>query len=141
LQYNLTFVFEQFPSEWFNQSGGTMANLNQALHQLRQEHHKAQQEVQKLQLAISAIEGLDQRNGSSSGRRSSGGRVVSATARARMAAAQRARWAKVRGQSRASKGPTPVRSNRLSPAARRKIAAAQKARWARFRAEQAKKAA
>ena len=118
-----------------------MANLNQALHHLRQEHNKAQQEVHKLQLAISAIEDLSGQNGSASGRRPRGNRVVSAAARARMAAAQRARWAKVRGQSRASKSSTAWRSNRLSPAARRKIAAAQKARWARFRAAQAKKAA
>jgi hypothetical protein len=118
-----------------------MANLNQALRQLRQEHNKAQHEVQKLQLAISAIEELAGPNGAASGRRSAGNRVVSAAARARMAAAQRARWAKVRGQSTASKRSTAPRSNRLSPAARRKIAAAQKARWARFRAAQAKKAA
>ena len=134
-------MFEQFPSEWFIKSGGTMANLNQALHQLRQEHDKAQQSVVKLQLAISAIEDLSRQNGSSAGRRTGGNRVVSAAARARMAAAQRARWARVRGQSSASKRTTAPRSNRLSPAARRKIAAAQKARWARFRAAQAKKAA
>lgn len=119
-----------------------MANLNQALHQLRQEHNKAQQEVTKLQLAISAIEDLAGQNGSSSsGRRSSGNRVVSAAARARMAAAQRARWAKVRGHSTGAKSSSAAKRSRLSPAARRKIAAAQKARWARFRAEHAKKAA
>lgn len=118
-----------------------MANLNQALHQLRQEQQKAQQEVHKLQLAISAIEDLAHQDGSASGRRSGGNRVVSAAARARMAAAQRARWAKVRGKSTASKSPTASKRSRLSPAARRKIAAAQKARWARFRAEQGKKAA
>jgi|SRR5215472_14183593 len=118
-----------------------MANLNQALHQLRQEHQKAQHEVQKLQLAITTIEDLARHDGSSAGRRSSGNRVVSAAARARMAAAQRARWAKVRGHSTAAKSSTAAKRSRLSPAARRKIAAAQKARWARFRAEQGKKAA
>lgn len=61
-----------------------------------------------------------------------------AAARARMAAAQKARWAKYRsakGQT-ASKAQVklgkPVRV--MSVSARRKIAAAQKARWAKLRA-------
>jgi hypothetical protein len=57
-------------------------------------------------------------------------RKLSASARAKIAAAQRARWAKARKT-------TPKRT--LSAAARRKIAAAQRARWAKVKA--AKKAA
>jgi hypothetical protein len=118
-----------------------MANLNEALQQLRERQREAQQEVEKLSTAISAIEGLTSRNGSSAGRRSGGTRVVSAAARQRMAEAQRARWARVRGQSQPSKKASSGARGRLSAAARRKIAAAQRARWARFRAEHAKKAA
>src|SRR6202140_5004688 len=60
-------------------------------------------------------------------------RSLSMAARRKMAAAQKARWAKVKSQSQTSR---PRRS--LSAAARRKIAAAQKARWAKFRSAQEK---
>jgi len=52
---------------------------------------------------------------------------VSALARKRMSLAQKARWAKAKGQA-----PKPKRS--MSASARRKIAAAQRARWAKIRA-------
>jgi hypothetical protein len=55
------------------------------------------------------------------------GRKMSAAARARIGVAQRARWAKARGQA-----PKPIR--KLSAAGRARIAAAQKARWAKIRA-------
>ena len=51
----------------------------------------------------------------------------SASARRRMSLAQRARWAKAKGQA-----PKPKRT--MSASARRKIAAAQRARWAKLRA-------
>lgn len=65
---------------------------------------------------------------------------VSASARARMAAAQKARWAKVRedgGAQKKAAGKSPKRV--MSAAARKKIAAAQRARWAKVKA--AKKSA
>ena len=58
-------------------------------------------------------------------------RGMSAAGRARIAAAQRARWAKVKGNV-ASGGKAPKR--RMSAAARAKIAAAAKARWAKAKA-------
>jgi len=114
-----------------------MANLDHVLQQLRDERSRAQQQVEQLDSAISVLEGVGGNN--SHARTSSrAGRVVSALARRRMAAAQRARWAKVRQATGKSAGrPRVVRV--LSADARRRIAAAQKARWARFRAE--KKAA
>jgi ABC-type hemin transport system substrate-binding protein len=62
-------------------------------------------------------------------------RKVSASARARMAAAQKARWAKARETAKV------VPSGRRTPsaAARKKMAAAQRARWAHVKA--AKKSA
>jgi hypothetical protein len=55
-------------------------------------------------------------------------RTISAAGRKRIAAAQRARWAKVRGNAKAA----PKRT--MSALSRRKIAAAQRARWAKVRA-------
>jgi hypothetical protein len=58
------------------------------------------------------------------------GRKVSASGKARMAAAQRARWATVKGQAKLKR--------KLSAAGRAAIAAAQKARWAKLRAAKKK---
>jgi hypothetical protein len=114
-----------------------MANLNNALQQLRAEHRRAQLEVEKLGQAISVIESL---NGTGSSRNANQTtRTISAASRRKMAAAQRARWAEIR------KGPKPATEvakttgsahvkRTLSASARRKIAAAQRARWAKLRA-------
>ncbi len=118
-----------------------MANLNDAIHQLREQREQAQLQLDKLNSAISVLEDLSGRNGSVAPRNTvqQGTRVVSALARRRMAQAQRARWARARGgsDSATAKAPSkaPVRRI-LSAAARRKIAAAQRARWARVRAQQ-----
>src|SRR5690242_6875496 len=58
-----------------------------------------------------------------------GKRMLSASARARIAAAQRARWAKVKGVDGAKS--TGAGRRKMSPAARAKIAAAARARWAK----------
>ena len=58
-------------------------------------------------------------------------RTISVMGRRRIAAAQRARWAKIKGQKLVS---TSARKGRkMSPDARRRIVAAQKARWAKWR--------
>jgi hypothetical protein len=59
------------------------------------------------------------------------GRGMSEEGRRRIAAAQRARWAKLKGTASA---PAQAKKRTMSAAARRKIAAAAKARWARVRA-------
>jgi phage protein D len=58
----------------------------------------------------------------------------SAAVRARMAAAQQARWARVKGETATPKA-AKKRDRRSSPAVRAKLAAAARARWARVRAE------
>jgi hypothetical protein len=63
-------------------------------------------------------------------------RTISAAGRKRIVAAQRARWAKAKGQKVVSIAARTGRS--MSPAARRRIAAAQKARWAKWRKAQKK---
>jgi hypothetical protein len=67
----------------------------------------------------------------------SGPRQMSAAGRARIAAAARARWAKIRaakGQSASSSNGAVPKKRTMSPAARAKIAAAQRARWAKAKA-------
>jgi nucleoid-associated protein YgaU len=59
--------------------------------------------------------------------------TVSASARRRMSLAQKARWAKAKGQA-----PKPKRT--ISAAGRKRIAAAQRARWAKVKARQKKAA-
>jgi len=116
-----------------------MSNLNSALQQLRDERKQAQAQVEKLDQAITVIEGLSGRTNArvTSGRRS--GRSLSAAARKRISDAQRARWAlrKKQAGTASSSGPRAVPNRKpLSASARRRIAAAQKARWAKFRSQQ-----
>jgi hypothetical protein len=120
-----------------------MANLNNALQELRAERSRAQLHVEKLDQAISVIQSL---NGSgTSGNANQPKRIISAASRRKMALAQKARWAAVR------KGPKPVVAvakttgssqvkRTMSASARRKIAAAQRLRWAKIRAGQKKAA-
>ena len=78
-----------------------------------------------------------------------GPRRMSAEARERIAEAQRARWARQKGQTTAGTRTSSTSSatiakrgpRRLSAAARARIAAAQKARWAKSRGQQKKTAA
>jgi hypothetical protein len=117
-----------------------MANLTNALQQLRAEQREAQLHVEKLGQAISVIESL---NGTGTFRKANQPtRIISAASRRKMARAQKARWAKVR------KGPGPVAKTSgsvpakrtMSASARRKIAAAQRKRWAKVRAGKKKAA-
>jgi hypothetical protein len=57
---------------------------------------------------------------------------MSAAGRARIAAAQKARWAKLKGKN--STKPAPKKKFKMSAAAKAKISAAAKARWAKIRA-------
>ena len=120
-----------------------MTNLTNALEHLRDEQRQAQEQVQKLQGAISVIEGLIGRNSrTSASRNSPPKRRVSAAARKRMSQAQKARWAGQRKPSQSTTNRIPstgVPAKRtLSLAARRKIAAAQRARWAKVKAQEKK---
>ena len=120
-----------------------MANLTNALQQLRAERSRAQLEVEKLDQAISVIESLSGTGVSRKSARPT--RVVSAASRRKMAQAQKARWARdvkglrpVTGTAKTT-GLTIVKRT-MSAAARRKIAAAQRARWAKAKAQQKKAA-
>ena len=99
-----------------------MSNLTSALSQLEQERTRLASQLANLNAALIAL------NGSGSSRRG----TMSAAGRARIAAAQRARWAKVKGRKVVSI----TAKRKMSPAARKRIVAAQKARWAKWRKEQ-----
>jgi hypothetical protein len=61
-----------------------------------------------------------------------GRRKMSRAARAAIAAAQRARWAKIKGAKAAG---TPKKRRRMSAAAKAKMAAAARKRWAKAKAK------
>jgi hypothetical protein len=98
-----------------------MANLTSVLNQLEQERIQLVSQLERLNSALIAL------NGTGNTRT---GRTISAAGRARIAAAQRARWAKVKGRKVLS---ITAHKRRMSPAARRRIVAAQKERWAKWR--------
>jgi small-conductance mechanosensitive channel len=65
-------------------------------------------------------------------------RTMSAAGRARIIAAQKARWAKYNAEHRTAFKKVKRTKRTMSPEAKAKIAAAQKKRWAKFHAAQGK---
>jgi hypothetical protein len=108
-----------------------LANLLGIVRQLKRERDRVKQQLSGLNAALAAFAGVY--NGTATKRR----RKISAKGRSRIAAAQTARWAIVKGKQKGSKAV----KRTMSASARRKIAAAQRARWAKVRAKQEKKAA
>jgi hypothetical protein len=89
------------------------------------------EQIENLERELSGILGASGSNGATAG--SQGRRTMSAAARARIAAAQKRRWAKT---NRATTPAVPKKGRRrMSAAARAKIAAAAKARWAKAKAQ------
>src|SRR2546425_7752671 len=87
--------------------------------QLKIERDKATQQVNALNMAIAALSGTTTSKGSQ------GRRTMSAAARGRISAAQKARWALA---------PKPHIKRPISPAGLANIRKATKSRWARWRA-------
>jgi hypothetical protein len=102
-----------------------MTNLSSVVGQLRNERMRVQGQLDRLERAISLLRNLS--NGSRSAR--GGTRNLSASARKRIAAAQKARWAKWRQQHGKNDRKTALKRV-VSIASRRKMAAAQRGRWA-----------
>ena len=104
-----------------------MSNVAGVVRLLKKEQNRLTNELRGISAELAAF-------GNAYGR-ITGTRKLSAAARARIAAAQRARWAKVRESKGAQGKVVPIREKRtLSAAARKKIAAAQRARWAKVKA-------
>jgi hypothetical protein len=121
-----------------------MSNLVEIQNELQSKRKELQHELNRIDAAISALSGVSGHSLklASITSASTTRRVLSLGARRRIAAAQRARWAKVRAQKKGSPATavaTPRPRRVMSMSARRRIAAAQRARWAKVRAQ--KKAA
>jgi hypothetical protein len=96
-----------------------MSNLARVVRLLKKEQNRLTNELRGIGAALSAF-GKEYVKGT-------GARKLSASARARIAAAQRARWVKVRANAGDRNKVVPIRGKRkLSAAARRKIGAAQR---------------
>jgi uncharacterized phosphosugar-binding protein len=98
-----------------------MTNLASVLTQLEQERHRLSSRLEQLNKAVSAL------TEESSLRRG----TISPAGRARIAAAQRARWAKTKSQKVVSI--VSRKRRKMSAAAIARIRAAQRARWAKWR--------
>jgi|HubBroStandDraft_6_1064221.scaffolds.fasta_scaffold68515_2 hypothetical protein len=112
---------------------------------LKKEHDLLTKQIQGISAALSAFGAVyGEPNGA--GRKMEGAgerRTMSASARARIGAAQKARWAKLKGkngQTKSAAPGAPKKGRTMSASARRKIAAAQRLRWKKFKASQKKAA-
>jgi hypothetical protein len=101
----------------------------EAVSQLRIQRTNLVNNLKRVDGALSALGSLNGSNNHAQPRR-----TMSASGRRRIAAAQRARWAKVKAQNVVSiaKGKKPGKRT-MAASARRKIAAAQRARWAKVK--------
>jgi hypothetical protein len=95
-----------------------MPEVSSIITQLKAERDRVAKQLSGLNAALTAFAGA---YGGTSGKRQ-----ISAAGKERIATAQKARWAKVRGESARPK-------RTMSAASRKKIAAAQRARWAKVK--------
>src|SRR6266567_1729600 len=98
-----------------------MANIQSIVAELKQERDRLSQ-------AIDALESVSGTRTAAGRKSTDGKRKVSALARRRMAQAQRARWRKVKSQTKPATPKLTLVKRTMSASARRKIAAAQCAR-------------
>ncbi|HEX3819726.1 MAG TPA: hypothetical protein VHW45_05320 [Candidatus Sulfotelmatobacter sp.] len=98
-----------------------MTKMRDVVELLKKEHTRLTKQIDGVTAALAAF-GNSYRNGNEK-------RTISAAGRARIAAAQKARWAKQK-----AKAGTP-KKRVMSAAARKRIAAAQRARWAKIKAK------
>src|SRR3954447_16154706 len=100
-----------------------MTKLAGVVQTLKKEHERLMRELKGISAALSAFGAAYGRNG--------GTRKLSAAGPARIAAAQKARWAKARSSGSKTNVVAMPKKRTMSVAARKKIAAAQRARWAK----------
>jgi hypothetical protein len=104
-----------------------MTNLGAVVRMLKKEHARLSKEMSGIRAALSAFGTTYMKGAARRGK-------ISATGRARIAAAQRARWAKVKAESGKQKVVTIPKKRTMSASARKRIASAQRARWAKVKA-------
>lgn len=104
-----------------------MVNVPDIVKQLKEEHDRLSKQIKGIAAAISAF-------GSSYGGTRHGS-TISAEGRARIAAAQKARWANAKRKGSQSTLAAAPKKRTMSAASRKAIAKAQRERWARIRAQ------
>jgi hypothetical protein len=108
-----------------------MLNISEVLTHLEEERSRLTSELDALGRALSVLNG-SRSNGAARPSK------MSQEARAKIAAAQRARWAKVKGKKVVSIAA--ARKPKMSAAGLANIRAAQKARWAQWKRQHKKRA-
>jgi hypothetical protein len=104
-----------------------MTNMGDVVGLLKKEHDRLTKQIRGVSAALSAF-------GAAYGKQNGIRRKMSAAGRARIAEAQRQRWAKVKGKSGKTKSATVAPKRRtMSASGRARIAAAQRARWAKVK--------
>jgi len=101
-----------------------MESMAGVVQMLRNEHDRLAREMNAIRQALSAFGAAYGKQGVIRGKMSTAGR-------ARIAAAQRARWAKIKTNTTESKVVTSPQKRTMSAAGRKRVAAAQRARWAK----------
>jgi hypothetical protein len=104
-----------------------MTNIGGVVRMLKKEQDRLTKELRRIGAALAAF-------GTAAYGQRRRTRGMSAAGRARIAAAQRARWAKVRVKPGKQNVITMPKKRTLSAAARKRIASAHRARWAKVRA-------
>ena len=108
-----------------------MSHLDAVVRLLKAEHDQLNRQLQGISAALSAFGAVYRKR---TARRSN----MSAAGRARIAAAQRLRWSRLRESNGRAKVVSSVPKQRtMSAAGRRRIVAAQKLRWAKVRSAKA----
>ncbi len=111
--------------------------MQSVVSQLQKERTRLEDELHRITTALVAFGNVYMRGSQPKAAVTTRKRLtISAAGRKRIAAAQRARWAKIKGQKIVSISSR--KGRKMSPAARRRIVAAQKARWAKWRKAQKK---
>jgi hypothetical protein len=108
-----------------------MTNMGDVVRVLKIERDRLTNQLQGISAALTAF-GSTYANGNGASR------TISAEGKARIAAAQKARWAKLKGTNGPPKtvACAPKKRRTMSAAARKKISAAQRARWAKVKASE-----
>jgi hypothetical protein len=111
-------------------------NLEEILNELRQQSDRIANAISALLGQSSPHRGPGRPDGSknATAARKPKRRIMSASARAKISAAQKARWAKQKGKSASKKAAPPAKKatarKPMSPSARKKLSLLAKARWA-----------
>jgi hypothetical protein len=129
IKYIKNLVAQSFPTHYSDRMDISIDSLEQALSVRRQ--------IDTLEKRLSAVLGRTISSDSTTGK---GRRKMSAASRAKIAAAARARWARVKaGRAGASITAPGQKKGGITPAGRRKLSQLMKARWAARRKATAKK--